>query len=80
MTRRSVSVLALGVLLGLTATTWTLAEHASGAYALAGVSLAKACVILLVFLELDRSWWGWAALGVLVAAGIVGGAAMLMGG
>lgn len=80
MSRRVLSVLALGILLALTTTTWALAEHAAGPGALAAVAVAKAAVILLVFLELDRSSPGWAVLGVAVATAIAGGAALLMMG
>jgi len=78
VTRSQTSLLALLSLLALTAATWHLSEAAVGPWGLAGVAVIKAAIIGTVFLELDRSWPGWAALAALMVITIAGGAALIM--
>ena len=80
MSRSIVSGIALGVLIALTAASWTLAEGGASARWLAAIAVAKALVILAVFLELGRSWPGWAVIATLYLGIIAGGAAWLIGG
>lgn len=66
MTRSAASTLALGVLLGLTALSFVVAESELGPWPIAALIVVKASVIGVVFLEMDRSWPGWALAGFLL--------------
>lgn len=78
MSRRTLSILALVVLAGLTLLTGALASEGPP-LALAAVATVKVAVIGLVWLELGRSWPGWAVLAIGLAATVVFGAALLVG-
>jgi hypothetical protein len=80
MSRSYLGFLALGFLLLLTALTGLAFEGALSNLALAGLATAKAAVIGWVFLELDRSARGWAALGLVLVVVIAGASAVLIGG
>lgn len=80
MSRSRLAFAALAALLLLTALTGLAFEGALSNLALAGIAVTKSAVIAWVFLELDRSARGWAALGAVLVVGIVGGAAVLIGG
>lgn len=78
MNRRVASFLALLVLLGLTAVTWALFEDGAGPSLVTGVAAAKATVIGVVFLELDRVHRGWLVLGMSLVVGIAAGIVLLL--
>lgn len=80
MTRSTVSLLALLLLIALTGASWALAGEGSSARSLGALAVFKGLVILGVFLELDRAWPGWAAMAALVLAIFAGGAALIVGG
>lgn len=67
------------LLIALTLGTGWLVEHQASAWALAGNATVKVAVIGWVFLELDRAWPVWAALGLLGTVGVAFGAAAMMG-
>ncbi len=73
MNPRLTSFIALVALVGLTLATWQLADGGASPWVLGTVAMAKVIVIGAVFLELPRSWPGWAALygsGALVVLGL----------
>lgn len=77
MTRVLAAVVALAALVALTlATLWTSGDG-TGPWLPAGLALAKIALVGGVFLELDQSWPGWAALAAGVVAGTLLGAAAL---
>lgn len=76
MKRSTLAFGALVALLLLTGVTWAVSD--GSAATIAAVAAVKIAVIGVVFLELDRSWPGWAAISALVVAGVLGGALMLM--
>lgn len=80
MTRSRASWLTCAVLIGLTLLTWLLADDGAAAWLLALVALVKVALIGVVFLELARSWPGWAALSLLVVCTVLGGSVLLITG
>lgn len=79
MTRGRLGLGALIVLLLLTGGTFWSADGSGTTGMVALLALLKATVIGLVFLELRRSWPGWAVIAIGVVSAICGGAAALVG-
>lgn len=77
MTRVVAAVIALTALVALTLATLLTSGEATGPWLPAALAFAKIAFVGGVFLELDQSWPGWAALAAGVAAGTLLGAAAL---
>jgi hypothetical protein len=80
MKRSHRAAIALVVLLALTGASLFVSEADAGPWPIAGLTVLKAVLIAGVFLEMDRSWPGWALTALVVVAGIAGGAALLIAG
>lgn len=80
MTRSHVAILALAALLTLTFVLGRLVDTAGSAAAVGAVAALKVAIIGAVFLELDRSRPLWAVLAAGWIGGVLGLAAMWIGG
>lgn len=80
MSRSHLAFLALAGLVLLTGLTAWQAEASASPLLLASLALAKVGIIGWVFLELDRSWPGWAVLSAGLVLAIAVGAAWLSSG
>jgi hypothetical protein len=79
MSRAAQARIAVAALVGLTAASWWLTEDGASAWVLAGLSLLKVAVVGAVFLELLRSWPGWAAISMVLVALVLGLSAVFVG-
>ncbi len=73
-----IATVALALLLALTAASFLVAEGQAGPWPIAGLAITKAAIIGAVFLEMDRSWPGWAVGALVLVTCIAGGAAALV--
>jgi hypothetical protein len=70
MSRSVASTIALVLLVGLSLTSWWLAEGSAGPALILTLAVVKAAIIGIVFLELYQAWFVWG----LMAAALVGSA------
>jgi heme/copper-type cytochrome/quinol oxidase subunit 4 len=79
MTRSRRATVAAAALVALTVASLLVSEGSLGPWPVAVLAVLKCALILGVFLDLDRSWPGWAALATLIVVSIAAGSAGLVG-